>query len=79
MKRPSVSADYFRERGQEALQWAIEAGDNSPFREGFARIAGAWFEAAAHAELAEAARAEMAGEAPWADAEPQAEEPASFH
>jgi hypothetical protein len=53
MKKPSASAAYFRERGEEAIQWALEAGDNSYFRDGFARIANAWFEAAAEAELAE--------------------------
>ena len=69
MQRSLTRAAYYRERGEEALQWAIEAGDNSPFREGFARIANAWFEAAAEAELAE--------ETGWTNA--SGEQPATLH
>jgi len=48
----SETAQYFRERGQESLEWAAEAPADSDVREGFARLAAAWFEAAAEAEVA---------------------------
>ena len=70
MQRSLTRAAYYRERGEEALQWAIEAGDNSPFREGFARIANAWFEAAAEAELLEEEASSTS---------PPGEQPATLH
>jgi len=71
MKKTSPTVEYFRQRGEEALKWATEAGEESAFREGFMRMARVWFEAAAQAELSE--------EALWTAAHLEAGEPASLH
>ena len=71
MKKNSPTVEYFRERGEECLKWACEAGENSTFYPGFMRLARVWFEAAAEAELAE--------EALWGAAHPDASEAATLH